>query len=466
MLATVFSLLIYKEMTNVDMETIDLACLGLKNAVQKYCKKRKRDPPPTDSLEHACHILRQLSTKRTCLHQGLTAFESCYSQWLQTITEETMTSVLTHLFHQYLRLRDGLNLMTSGECRHVGDVKQAQQAKFKSRLNKQSLRGDGYTTLYSAKYYSGYAWDEFFDPNVGVLHRLQAHVKWDWLLDHGAQAFESCLDQHETALQEIQSKLESLRLLIIKDLSRHGKVEFLTRDKMERLSVTTKKTGRCISLERRGKDFQLKDKYGCLPNGWKVQDWKRAMEYVAPPPTKKQKEESNANAKPTVVTVTKKKAPSKRRDAKPMVVTTENGLKLQIQDKIEKEGEEEEENLEVSLNDVKEEFDVNAEDLEKSREVLEAEDANGGNKMSMRTNLDGEMDEKELIQQDVEEAKERVHRFKRVLARVEKRVDEFDHEVSMLCVTFLVFNNIFRLITQQSLVYSFGMPENAFVKLA
>jgi hypothetical protein len=190
------------------------------------------------------------------------------------------------------------------------------------------------------------------------------------------------------------------------------------------------------------------------------------MEYVAPPPTKKQKEESNANAKPTVVTVTKKKAPSKRRDAKPMVVTTENGLKLQIQDKIEKEGEEEEENLEVSLNDVKEEFDVNAEDLEKSREVLEAEDANGGNKMSMRTNLDGEMDEKELIQQDVEEAKERVHRFKRVLARVEKRVDEFDHEVSMLCVTFLVFNNIFRLITQQSLVYSFGMPENAFVKLA
>jgi hypothetical protein len=84
----------------------------------------------------------------------------------------------------------------------------------------------------------------------------------------------------------------------------------------------------------------------------------------------------------------------------------------------------------------------------------------------MRTNLDGEMDEKELIQQDVEEAKEKVQRFKRVLARVEKRVDEFDHEVSMLCVTFLVFNNIFRLITQQSLVYSFGMPENAFVKLA
>jgi hypothetical protein len=433
-------------MANVDMETVDLACLGLKKAVQKYCKKRKRDPPPSDSLEHACHILRQLSIKRTCLHQGLTAFESCYSQWLQTITEETMTSVLTHLFHQYLRLRDGLNLMTSGECRHVGDVKQAQQSKFKSRLNKQSLRGDGYTTLYSAKYYSGYAWDEFFDPNVGVLNRLQAHVKWDWLLDHGAQAFESCLDQHETALQEIQSRLESLRLLIIKDLSRHGKVEFLTRDKMERLSVTTKKTGRCISLERRGKDFQLKDKHGCLPNGWKVQDWKRAMKYVAPPPTKKQKEESNANAKPAVVTVTRKQAPSKRRDLKPIVVTTKNGLKLQIQDKIEEEGEEEEENLQVSLNDVKEEFDVNAEDLEKSRETLEAEDANGGNKPRMTTRLDGEMDEKELIQQDVEEAKEKVQRFKRVLARVEKRVDEFNNEVSMLCVSFLVFNNIFRLI--------------------
>ena len=273
-------------MTDVDMETIDLACTSLENAVKKYCKKRKRDAPPTDILEHACHILRQLSLKRSCLQQGLTALESSCKEWLQAVTEETMTSVLTHLFHQYLRLRDGLNLMTSGECRHAGDVKQAKKSKFKSQLNKQSLRGDGYTTLYSAQYYSGYGWDEFFDPNVGVLHRLQTQgrIKWDRLLDHGGQAFESCLDQHETAVQDIQSRFESLRLQIIKDLSRHhcSKVEFLTRDKMERLQVTTKKSGLFISLQRRGKDFQLSDANGCLPNGWKVQDWKRAMAYVAP----------------------------------------------------------------------------------------------------------------------------------------------------------------------------------------
>ena len=51
------------------------------------------------------------------------------------------------------------------------------------------------------------------------------------------------------------------------------------------------------------------------------------------------------------------------------------------------------------------------------------------------------------------------------LHALQERVDEFDHEVCMLFVTLLPFELSVRLIMYQSLICSFGMPENAFVKL-
>jgi hypothetical protein len=172
---------------------------------------------------------------------------------------------------------------------------------------------------------------------------------------------------------------------------------------MERLDVTTR-GGKCISLQRRGKEFQVSDKYGCLPNGWSVDDWKRSMEYTLP-----------------------------TLETNPKAVLIANGLKLHTKNK-DAEDDKPKENYaenkaidEISLNEVKKKHDVDAKALEQSREVLEAEGVNGGNLRS--TSLE-DFDEKELAKQDVQDAKSKVQLFKRVLARVRARVDEFDDEVS------------------------------------
>ena len=399
-----------------DNDSIDLACMGLTNAVKKYCKKRKRDFP-SQQVQHACHILRQLTMKRHALQQGLIALEQCWNEWNSQITAETnMTHLLTHVFHHYLRLRDGMNLMSSGECRHDGDVQFARNTKFPSRLNQQSHRSDGYTKLFSSQYYSGYGWDEFFDSNVGVLQRLKLalggkHNCWDTLLEYGAQAFESSLDQHEMACQEIQSKFDELRNRIVKDVSQHcTNVTMLTQDKTERLQVTLK-GGAVLSLQRHGNDFQVHDINGCLPNGWQVPDWKRAMKYM--PPTKRRRDEDGSNS-----TGAKKQKAKQKTCAQQAPVV--DGIKV----KVKKESPSvKKESVEVSLVALKGKGYADA--LEKSREVLEAEDAEI--EKSMQT--ERSVDEVTELKQDVADARSKVERMKRVVVRVTQRQDEFDEEV-------------------------------------
>jgi len=356
------------------------------------------------------------------------------------MNDNNMAPALTHFFHQYLRLGDGMNLMTSGECRHAGDVQQATSTTYKSQLNQQSHCGDGYTKLYSSDHYSGYGWDEFFDSNVGVLSRLKQQLgnktnAWNVLLDSGAQAFEACLDQHETSCHEIQSRFDQLRNTMVKDLRQHcASVTMTTRDKMERLQVTLKGDGTHVSLERRANAFQVHGAHGCLPDGWQVVDWKRAMDYT-PPRNKKrvvQKRRVIVDSDEDGEEVILKKKKTKEKSVA-LEVPAVDGLRVQVKNKVVPK---KEETVDVSLAKLKESLEVDAEALEASREVLEAEEV-GGEKS--RAVYDDDIDEIVELKQNVVDARTKVERLKRVVVRVTERQDEFDEEVSTLLIGGSIF---------------------------
>jgi hypothetical protein len=175
--------------------------------------------------------LASIDTQKSSFAHAVSALETCWNFLLPQQVEEDInddcnttatTLLLTHIFHQYLRIRDGMNLMTSGECRHPGDIHEAKTTKFPSQFHKLSHQGDGYTTLYSSDHYSGYGWDEFYNPHVGIKARLLRALGnkgddcWDALLEYGAQAYETCLDHHnEVEISEITSRLDQFRLDMI-----------------------------------------------------------------------------------------------------------------------------------------------------------------------------------------------------------------------------------------------------------
>jgi len=184
---------------------------------------------------------------------------------------ETFKQLLTHIFTQYIHLRDGFVLLTSGECRHQADSKLALSTssskakknnntnsnnKYPSRLNQSKIRDDGYTQLYSSKNgYSGYGWDEFFNEEVGVksllfnalylithqigqmkaqhqeeldnllfltkdkMSRKSMHLR-DKIKDKimnttGGELLEMTFDKHDTIIKDLQRKLESHRIHLL-----------------------------------------------------------------------------------------------------------------------------------------------------------------------------------------------------------------------------------------------------------
>jgi hypothetical protein len=329
------------------------------------------------------------------------------------------------MFHQYLRIRDGMNLMTSGECRHPGDIGEAKKTKFPSQFHKLSHQKDGYTTLYSSDHYSGYGWDEFYNPQVGIKTRLlQALGRdcWDALLEYGAQAFETSLDQHnEVEIPEIANRLDQLRLDMTRDLERiASNVTFLTRDKMERLELV--KGGQHITLERRANDFQVQDPRGCLPNHWNAADWNRAfasvlskkIPAVCPPPTKIRRlviQDSDDEDGPPVAVQTVRGLSSEG-GADPI----STGLRVRVTNT-------KKETPCDSLFKIKQKAGVSAQELEESREWLEAEESG---QCQAR-----EVDEVSELKQEIKEASAKVEFLQRVLARVKgKQDDDDDDEVS------------------------------------
>ncbi len=187
---------------------------------------------------HAIHILTTLYIKRHSLSLGIDAFEILVKECAvllqrnlkvheksknNNVSQSSSRSsfktflehILTHLFIQYIHLRDGFVLLTSGECRHTADSELATQSSkgvistasgkkgkltyicidnddndnhscennnnqsFSSKLNELSLREDGYTKLFSSNCgYSGYGWDEFFNEEVGVRNRLLETLRY------------------------------------------------------------------------------------------------------------------------------------------------------------------------------------------------------------------------------------------------------------------------------------------------
>jgi hypothetical protein len=295
--------------SSVDEET-ELAIRGFRNAVQTYLRTKAKPPSSNgsiperiqDLLDHTAYCVRQLTSKRQSLENGLSYLQTelwpkILSKCQATPTGPTgHTQLLQHFLEQFLRMHDGLTLLVSGEVRHPADVaeRKKQPPKFQSKLTEQ-YREDGYTRLYKApEGYSGFGWDEFFDEKVGIKKRLlHALVKvskneantedtiWEDLLEKGGLALETLLDQHDLKRGQVERALKTdLKERVINDLKKLAKVTpsknvnavfFVLHDKMEALCDGE------IKVYRRGDQFQLHDRDGLLPNGLSKENWSRIM---------------------------------------------------------------------------------------------------------------------------------------------------------------------------------------------
>jgi tetratricopeptide (TPR) repeat protein len=366
-----------------DDETIQLACRSLETAVKKYCKRHAKRFRGTDDefqklfrqvlhlVNHAQFILQNLITKRQSMQYAVEALQhvwnTSYKEALQTSRLTLVKPIMTLFLQHYLRLADGLVLLISGECRHKADIE--SNNRFKTHLTQNSLRQDGYTMLYNPKlHYSGYGWDELFDPNFGVQTRLVTKLQklanlkdnssiWDTLLDGGAQAFESALTEHEVQMTNLQASLEALRQsvpatlfpLLQTILGRGGSVVFASRDKMESLTIQLPKPVKGMSqlvLQRRGHEFQLAQ--SVVPNAWDATAWRQQF------------------GLPSKLIATKKRRILVDDDDE-----DEDGL-LHVKETKHKTTSTAVEQ-EVSLKAIKTDMGVNAQQLESAREALEDE---------------------------------------------------------------------------------------------
>ena len=294
----------------------------------------KRERMANHAAQHGSHILKSLTMKRKALDLAVVALGTCTDACLgamgshfsasssasgnDTQSKALIQSILEHYFINYLRSRDGLVLLTSGECRHPGDSKKAQskKASFRSSFGTDSTaRCDGYTALFRAEGgYSGTGWDEFYDEHLGARTRLVDaclacagaappraggwtgnRVKvWEKLLESGAETFESALDMHDTETKAITSKLEQNRQKLMNGVNdilgrvlrdkgaggRAGKIlTMVTTDKFERIELQNANALGIshLLLERRGDNVRINDDGGVLPSDWDLSRWKQTM---------------------------------------------------------------------------------------------------------------------------------------------------------------------------------------------
>ena len=137
-------------------EQVELACQGFRNSVQAYCrryivaassssseKKKVLLPKDVEDLvSHSSYFLRNLIGKRRSLENGLcnlrrNLWPIILDRFHKHPTERA--ALLQHFLEQCLRLHDGLLLLVSGECRHQGDIRRAnnsnrKETPFRSKL--------------------------------------------------------------------------------------------------------------------------------------------------------------------------------------------------------------------------------------------------------------------------------------------------------------------------------------------
>jgi hypothetical protein len=117
---------------------------------------------------------------------------------------------------QFVRLQDCFVLLQSGECRHDTDIELCRTYAFKSQFGGDLLRKDGYTSLYSAKFYSGYGWDELFDEDVGLKSRItlalggsskdKQNKIWNDIMDQ-APMIDNLLNEFEQSIKTLFQKV-------------------------------------------------------------------------------------------------------------------------------------------------------------------------------------------------------------------------------------------------------------------
>ena len=333
---------------NDDNERTTCSCNGLQQSIdrllQRYEKRKQKDVPEAVRrkasylVKHLQYLLTTLSQKRTSLQ---TLLQYITNEWKNVTNtggsssatttgkgksqlEEYPLQILSYFVQLFLRCQDGLVLLTSGECRHVGDIQQHNNSKkksssseFPSLLSTLEKRNDGYTSLYrSDLIYSGYGFDEFINEHVGIQSRLcnllapfgfssNKERVWEYLVTHGGEIIESYLDEHERHMKDYQQQLASIKSTMLHSINtilHPQKVTFITQDKIERLVIVLNNSGtnkQILKLERRGNQFQIHDKLGVLPiTNRSIDDWKQsiplpALALVAPPSLSSKKKSGN-----------------------------------------------------------------------------------------------------------------------------------------------------------------------------
>ena len=221
-------------------------------------------------VDHANHVLRTLTAKRTSLKNALLAFREAselHVQQFSAATTATTTTgqedrkrrqiVLRNWFANYIRLRDGFVLLESGERRHPHDgdfntdIHSSKAAasssslsnqKFQSKLNG-AFRSDGITRKFSSSNgYTGTGYDEVYDEDVGIKRRLLealfnidcnggrrrrsvASIN-DELFDgekygNGAQFWEGLMDEHIRDSKVLRDTLNTIQVKFVNDINNY-----------------------------------------------------------------------------------------------------------------------------------------------------------------------------------------------------------------------------------------------------
>ena len=217
---------------------------------------------------------------------------------------ESVYKMFEKWFKSYVRVRDALMYVTSGECRHRKDIREAETSRFKSQLLSMSVRDDGYTREFKGEHYSGVGWDEFYNETVGIRKRLVDLLSGGKDKARGESRSRKLLSEDEftcfeNRLRETDTDAKNIAQPFKEGVKSHfrmgggmnGTVELTSQDKHESLKVSVKtETGEeyaTFKVQRRAKNFQLDE--SVLPQEWDLATWKGAMS-LDPPAFEKKKD--------------------------------------------------------------------------------------------------------------------------------------------------------------------------------
>ena len=273
---------------NDKLAKIERACSTLRSKINTKYPNNKR---LKDATHHACHILVRLEKKIGSLDLATTSLKDLSDECVDLISKksysiESLQRIFMHWFRQYLRLRDGLVFLVSGECRHVADRKKAKAALYPSRLTKKSPRNDGTRVYREDAYYNGFGWDEFFDDEVGVrirmIEALGGTSSGERRVDRLLETIDMLLSDHEARFKSLEESIEQIKNNFIRSTNKclrkyhhkNGimKLSVKGADKFEKLELKG-----IFEFHRMADNFSIKERGGVLPVVKCVSDWKRAM---------------------------------------------------------------------------------------------------------------------------------------------------------------------------------------------